>query len=270
MRIAVVSDEISDDFEEAVQLGLLLGLTDYELRWVRPAGALQRLRSGDLSAEQAAELAAVAQRYGVAIRALSPGLFNCPWDGSGPNGQLERLERSFRLAEQVGARDILIDGFMPAEGRRNGICPLGVIDALGEAAARARAQGFRLLLRNAPGCYSDTGAHTASIVHAVHSPALAVSWDPCHAARAGEAAVAEGYEWVAPFVADVRVKDQARRDGLGYEYTILHQGSLDWPAQLEALGRDGFQGTLTLGAQFEPRLLNTMHSLEALRRLLQT
>ena len=267
MRVAVVSDEISNDLEEAIQLGLLLGVTVYKLRWVRLPGTFQRRRVGELSDEEATSLAEVARRHQVTISAISPGLFLGPWREDGVVGQAAHLERALEIAEALGTRDIIIHGFLPPEGRRNGVCPSGVLETLGYAAERAQAAGFRLLLRNIPGSYADTGAHTASIVHAVRSEALGVSWDPCHAARAGECAICEGYDWVAPFVRDVWVRDQEQRNELGYEYTGLAQGSMDWPAQFQALARDGFQGTLTLDTQLEPRVLSTVQGLEALRRL---
>ena len=271
MRISVVSDEISDDFEEAVELGQRLGVHVYELRWVRPAGGFMRRRVGDLSDEEAMALAEVAQRHGAVIGSIAPGLFQCPWeDGKGTlEAQMARLERAFRIAELLRTRSIVVHGFQPANPRRNGICPPGVIDALGLAARRAESAGFRLLLKNSGDCYADTGAHTAAMVHAVHSDALGVSWDPCHASRLGEDAVGDGYGWVAPFVCDVRAKDQVGSVGQGYEYTVLAQGTIDWPAQLRALANDGYRGTITVGAQMEPRLLNTMQSLEALRQLLR-
>ncbi len=270
MRISVVSDEISDDLEEAIELGQRLGVNTYELRWVRPAGSLARRRVGDLSDAEALALAGVAERHGAAISAIAPGLFQCRWDGNGAvEGQMSRLERAFRIAELLRARTIIVHSFQPPDGQRNGICPPGVIDALALAARRAESAGFRLLLKNSGDCYADTGAHTAAIVHAVHSDALGVSWDPCHASRLGEDAVGGGYAWVAPFVRDVRVKDQVWVEGLGFDYAVLAQGSMDWPAQLRALAGDGYRGTMTLGAQMEPRLLTTMQSLEALRRLLR-
>jgi len=270
VRISVVSDEISDDLEEAVELGQRLGVNVYELRWVRPAGSLVRRRVGDLSDEEALALAGVAERHGAAIGAIAPGLFQCPWEGAATvEPQMSRLERAFRIAELLRAPSIVVHSFQQAEARRNGICPPGVIDALGLAARRAESAGFRLLLKNSGDCYADTGAHTAAVVHAVHSDALSVSWDPCHASRLGEDAVGDGYAWVAPFVRDVRVKDQVQTDSLGYEYTVLTEGAIDWPAQLRALAGDGFRGTMTIGSQMEPRLLTTMQSLEALRRLLR-
>lgn len=270
MRVAVVSDEISDDFEEAVQLGGLLGVKAYKLRWLRLPGGFQRRRVGELSDGEAAALAEVANRHEVTISAISPALFGGCWGNSDElEGQMARLERALRLAEILQCSHVIVRGFVPPAGQRNDVCPPGVVEALGQAASLAWAAGLRLLLRNTPDGYADTGAHTASIVHAVHSPALGISWDPCHAVRAGESAICDGYEWVAPFVQDVRVKDQQRSDGLGYEYTVLAQGSMDWSAQFQALARDGYQGTLTLGTQSEPRLLSTMHSLEALTKLLE-
>lgn len=270
MRISVVSDEISDDFEEAVELGLRLGVNTYELRWLRPAGTFQRRRVGDLADAEAQAVARAAERRGAAVSAIAPGLFQCPWGGpSVVEAQMSRLERALHIAELLRARSIVVHSFQPPSGRRNGICPPGVIDALGEAARRAEAAGFRLLLKNSGDCYADIGAHTAALVHAVHSDALGVSWDPCHASRLGEDATGDGYAWVAPFVRDVRIKDQAQRDGLGFEYTLLAQGTMDWPSQLRALAGDGYRGTMTVGAQMEPRLLSTMHTLEALRRLLK-
>ncbi len=270
MRIAVLSDQLSDDLEEAIQLGLLLELDTYELRWVRPPGALRIRRVGELSEDEASVLGGIVRRHGVTVSAISPGLFRSWWsNGIHSEGQLRLLERCFHLAKALETRDIIIHGFLPPEGRRNGICPPSVIAILTQAAERAERAGLRLLLRNAPDCYSDTGAHTASIVHAVHMDALGVSWDPCHAVRAGENAICEGYEWVSPFVRDVCVKDQKPGDGLGFEDVVVAEGSMDWRAQLQALARDHYQGTITLGSQVEPRLLSTMHSLEALRKLLR-
>lgn len=269
MRISVVSDEISDDFEEAVQLGLRLGVDTYELRWLRPAGSFLRRRVGELSDGEALALAGVAEQHGAVISAIAPGVFQSPWDGGAVEAQMSRLERAFHIADTLRVRSIVVHSFQPPDGRRSGICPPGVIDALSLAARRAEAAGFRLLLKNSADCYADTGVHTAAVVHAVHSDALGVSWDPCHACRLGEDATGDGYGWVAPFVRDVRIKDQAQSNGRGFEYTVLAQGTMDWPAQLRALAGDGYRGTMTLGAQMEPRLLTTMHSLDALRRLLK-
>lgn len=270
MRIAVVSDEISDDFEEAVQLGLLLGVENYELRWVRPPTGLRRRRIGDISEDDAATLGNAAARHGAAVTSISPGLFYSRWDDPFQlQAQMLRFEHTLRLAQALRTRDVIIHGFLPPEGRRNGVCPPQAIDALGHAALRAKEEGLRLLLRNTSGSYADSGAHTASIVNAVRCDALGISWDPCHAARAGETVVTDGYEWVAPYVYDVRVKDQVQSDEHGYEYTVLAQGTIDWPAQLKALGQNHYTGTMTLGAQTEPRLLSTMHSLDALRKLLR-
>ncbi len=271
MHIVVISDEISDDFEEAVRLGSLLGINAYELRWVRTPGSFRRRRIGDLTTQEATELRQVAESEGAAISALSPGLLSGQGGATSTSDEHPaRLEHCFRLAETLGTRDIILQTCLPPNAQRNGGCPPQAVDTLGRAAQCAEKAGFRLLLRNLPDSHADTGARTAFIVSSVHSPALAISWDPCHAVRAGEDAIADGYDWVAPFTQDVRVKDQTRSEYHGYEYTVLAQGDMDWPAQLQALARDGYQGTITLGAQLEPRLLSTMHSLEALRRMMES
>ncbi|MGQ9681871.1 MAG: sugar phosphate isomerase/epimerase family protein [Anaerolineae bacterium] len=270
MRIAVVSDEISDDFEEAVQLGLLLGVDSYELRWVRPPTGLRRRRIGDVSEDDGVTLYNAAARQGASISAISPGLFYSRWDDLLQlQTQMMRFEHALRLAHALHARDIIIHGFMPPDGRRNGVCPAQAIDVLAHAAERAKEEDLRLLLRNTSGSYADTAAHTASIVNAVRSDALAISWDPCHAVRAGDTVISEAYEWVAPHVEDIRVKDQIQSDEHGYEYTVLTQGTIDWVAQLKIITQGRYVGTMTLGAQTEPRLLSTMHSLDALRKLLR-
>jgi len=270
MRIAVISDQLSDDLEEAFQLGELLGVNAFELRWLRPPGSLRLRRVSELSDEDAEGLAAAAKRHGASVSAISAGLFRHRWDNRMEFAvHMQSLQRALHVARIFGAPHVIIHGFLLVGEHRNGVCPPGVVDALGQAAELAAADGAMLLIRNAPDCYTDSGAHTASIVHAVHSPALGVSWDPCHAVRAGEEDICAGYEWLLPFVRDVCIKDQERREGLGYEYTVMAEGTMDWPAQLRALIRDGFQGTATLGSQVEPRLLNTMHSLDALHKLLR-
>ncbi|MDI7277851.1 MAG: TIM barrel protein, partial [Anaerolineae bacterium] len=199
MRIAVVSDEISEDLAEALELGTLLEVDTYELRWVRPPGGLRHRRIGELSDDDAASLAATARRHRATVSALSPGLFHGRCDELTLGYELARLDRALHLARILGAQGVIVHGFRPADERGDGLCPPEVIQALTEAAGRAEAAGCVLLLRNAPDSYADSGAHTASIVQQVRSPALAVSWDPCHAVRAGETAIRDGYERVAPF-----------------------------------------------------------------------
>lgn len=268
MRIAVISDELSDDLEGAIQLGTQLGIRSYELRWVRLPGTFMRRRLSDLSSEDAAPLSRIIRQHEVTVSAISSGIFHSACTEDELKIQFSRLERCCRLAEAFQTQNIIIHGFLAQNGRRNGVCPAQVIDCLGRAAQWAGAQGFHLLLRNTPDCYADTGTRSAAIVCAVNSPALSVSWDPCSAFQAGEDAASEGYDWVSPFVRDVRVRDQKRRAETGMEDTVLGQGDVEWPAIAHALARDGYQGTLTLGTHLEPRLLNTLHSIEAIHKLL--
>ena len=264
MKISIVTDEISNDVDTAFELGKDWGIEYFELR------GMNGKRVPDLSDAEIGTLLDRKEYYGAKIAALSPGLFKIPLDRDLIRLHMEeRLPQTFRLAERFGTKLILVFGIIkPTENEDVEGYPAQVVEVLSEAAGKASEAGITLLLENEHICWADTGARTARIVREVGSDHLRVNWDPCNAYVAGEQKpFPNGYECVRDLVNHLHIKDTRKRDG-GFEQTIVGEGDLLWKEQLQALGRDSFDGFYTIETHFGPRVKRSRQCVQALRKMM--
>ena len=276
MPISLIPDEYTYDPATAFELGRRWGIEHYEVRYaygwrvpVAPGWVADRV-------------AAAVGDYAVKVTGISPGLFKPTMRTDGTRVPLstdapaeirrhldELLGACFAFAERLGTRNVTVFALPRGEGDSPDSAarpPQVVIDTLAEAAEKARAGGFRLLLENGGGTWADTSEATAAVLEGVGSEALRLTWDPAnvvHAAGGGDP-VAEGYPLVRPFVANVHVKDVTLAGG-GPGWAMLGDGVIDWLGQLRRLREDGYAGPLTVEPhlQYQPGLkLNLVARME--------
>jgi len=253
MRTVLIPDEYTADPATAFELGRRWGVEEYEIRfayrWRVPVGPAW---AGD-------RVAAAVRDYGVRANTISPGLFKPTMrlDGStvgistdSPE-QIRRhldelLPAALAFAERLGARNITVFALPKPPGAEAAEPPPVVVETLSEAAERASAAGFRLLLENGGGSWADSAQATRDLLEAVGSDALRLTWDPANVVYADPSAdpVGEGYDLVRRFVANVHVKDVSVVEGRP-AWTMLGTGVVDWPGQIRRLRRDGYDGPLT-------------------------
>ncbi len=258
MRVCLIPDEYTNDPATAFELGRRWGVTDYEIRYV------YRWRVPVGPAWVASRVAAAVSSYGVTVSGIAPGLFKPTMRADGSKTPIstdnraeirrhldELLPSFFTFAEQVGTRRITVFALPRGDAPQGQDAPQVVIDSLAEAAAKAAAGGFELLLENGTGSWAESAAETAAILQAVGSESLRLTWDPANVAHAqtGEKPVEQGYPLLREYVANVHVKDVTFADGKP-GWAMLGDGVVDWPGQLAALAADGYDGPLTL----EPHL----------------
>lgn len=261
MQLSIVSDELSDDFQSAVEIGYDWGLRNYEIRRVW----LDRVPC--ISQEQIDIIKKVIKKYGVNITTLSPGVFKVPLDSEEMEAHRKRLlPRSFELAREFNTTWITIFGVKRGSEDKEGSYRR-VVEIMGEAARSAEKEGITLMLENESGCWADTGAHTASIVRDVNSRALKINWDPANAFSAGERPYPTGYEFVRGHVANIHVK-RAFRDKAGKtRYLTRGKRVIDWQGQIEALARDSYEGYVAIETHLEPRIKESKKCLQILRKI---
>lgn len=263
VRIAIVTDEIDPDVEQAIACGLEWGIRDFEIRGVGPE------RVPDLDQEEVQRLETLRDRYGVAFTALSPGTFKCGVTDPRADADLQqRLPRTFDLAQRLGVTRVITFGF----ARQPGDPPDAwnrVVDYLARAAHLAEAWGVVLCLEPEAGFWCGSGARAAAAVRAVGSPALRVNWDPGNAAADGERAFPDGYEAVRGLVANVHIKDYRPAPGGGRgEWVAPGDGVIDWAGQFAALLADRPVEWVTVETHFHPRVAGSRLCVERVRRYL--
>ena len=228
-RLAIVSDEASLDFQEAVGICLPLGVGAYELR------SLKSGRVPCVNEEDIRQVEAIKEKHGLTLVGLSPGFFKKEISNPAGRGELEAgFPRAFKLMERLGVCRMTVFSFRRAGGRRIRI-PNNVFDFLGRAVELCRKQGVDLLIENSAGCWGDTGANAAELAE---TTGARVTWDPGNAAAAGEEAFPAGYAAVKPYIRHAHFKNWLPEK----KWVDLLDGSVDMKGQVSALQADGFDG----------------------------
>lgn len=261
LPLGIVSDEITQDFGEAVALGTSWGITRYEIR------VLTTGRVPDVDPGEWLRVRETAKKQGVTITALSPGVFKYPLSAA---AELEHeladvLPRTLTMAREAGVPLIIIFGVKREENDRPEDRAKAVV-LMQRAAKLAAEAGVRLAIENEPGFWCDTGVNTLDIIRAVNSPWLGANWDPCNAYGTTETPYPEGYEAIKSAIVNVHVKDTKR--GALIACVPVGDGVIDWKGQLAALMRDNLVSHLTIETHCLPLKENSRRNVETLRRLM--
>ncbi|MBD2844026.1 sugar phosphate isomerase/epimerase [Paenibacillus sp. IB182496] len=268
MKLAIVTDELTQQPEEAVRAGLAMGLRHYELRTV-----LGR-RVPDDAAQLTPMLAELKSRYNLAYTALSPGLFKCEPDAMTLEAQLrDRLEASIAMAQELEIGTIVCFAAVDFETHRPAELRAAVLPYLRRAAERLDECGMTLAVETEfmSGC--ETAQDAAKLIAAVDSPAFKVNWDPANAWIAGESPLT-GYLSIRRHIAGIHVKDAFTTAWRGRNpFAVLGEGRLPWADILSAYLQDYPPGSapapvLTLETHVEPLIACSERSITRLRELL--
>lgn len=278
-RLGVLTDEVSDRFEEALDWARDVGLKHVEIRVVNGVNA------SALTDGQAADIRRQVEARGLFVSAVASPLFKCALDPSRPVasgdtfGQAEesveahfaKLDRMIHLAGVLGTTRIRVFSFWreadPHAHQEE------IARHLAEAARVAQQAGVQLLLENEPSCNGGFAEEVAAIVAAVGSPALRGLWDPGNEAYGGREAYPAGYAYMKDQLSHVHLKDAyIRADGTP-RCVPLGSGNVPVIAQLRALLADGYEGLFTIETHYRPAggspMTGTRMSLDALRAMLR-
>ncbi len=257
-RIAVISDEISPDFDHACHVIA----NDFGLGFVE----LRALWGKNLQASSDAEIAEaqrILKKYNLEVTDIASPLFKTDWPGAPKSTyssagdlhgaaettfrqQADILTRSISLAKQFGTDKVRCFDFWriddPAPFRH------AIDDHLRQAAETAGSQGVLLVLENEFECNTATGREAARTLAAIPSPHLALNWDPANAVMRGELDAFPAAWQLLPKnrIHHCHVKN-ARTDAAGkIVWSPVGEGYIDWSAQFRALAQVGYHEAVSL------------------------
>jgi L-ribulose-5-phosphate 3-epimerase len=271
LQLGIVADEISRDFGTAVKLGLQLDIRRYEIRFLRSG------RAPMCDATELREVERICDGEGLTITALSPGLFK--WTDSVQKFEQEMAHvfpRAVEWAQRWKLSSLVVFGFSKP-GATEALAdtlprtnpPSWVLDSLAQAAELADRANLKLLIEPEPVCWADTGAATANLLRHVNSPALGINYDPCNDAWTLRHDPIDDFATVAPYIANVHIKDQLNAPvGSGMPtWVVPGQGMLNWRAHLAALQRIEYVGPISLEPHINGQLETIQECQDAVRRL---
>ena len=256
-RVAVINDEISQDFGRACEVAA----REFGMEWIELRGMWNK-NLLNLDAKEIAEARRILEKYKLRVTDIASPLFKVDWPGapkskfSPKQGQFnadftyeqqeEVLERSVELAKAFQTDRVRFFDFWRIED------PAPYRTAMNErlrgAAETAGKKGVILLLENEAACNTADAAEAASVLGAISSPNLMLNWDPGNAAEHGEKPYPDGYKLLPKNrIGHCHCKDTAKKaDGSGYEWAAMGRGVIDWVGQFAALKRDGYRLAVSL------------------------
>ena len=257
-KIAVISDEISQDFDHACSVIA----KDFGLQWVELRSMWGKSLMSVSDAE-IAEMQKILAKYSLRVTDIASPLFKVDWPGAPKSKfsakgdmhgaaevaykqQDEVLEQAIARAKQFKTDKIRCFDFW----RIDNVAPYrkAIDEKLRTTAETVGRQGLLLVLENEFECNTATGREAAKTLAAVPSPHFALNWDPGNAVMAGELdAFPAGW--------DVLPKNRIRhchcknamKDSSGkIVWEPVDKGYVDWAAQFRALKQAGYRDAVSL------------------------
>lgn len=252
-RLAVITDEISEDLSHALAVCTELGIRDVELRSIDGVSIV------DHTPQRVREIGSQLAAGGFTIcNIASPFLKTHIGAGHTPVGNVHSareltreqhwdvLKRSLEIAHELNAPIVRAFSFWrvadPIAVRED------ILDTLGKATEITRDAGKILGLENEHACNIGSGTEAGWYLDRIPDRTLGVIWDPGNIAALGVVPDKSQYDAVADRIVHVHVKDgnaiPAER------FVPPGEGVCEWQQQLRWLHEGGYTGPLSLETHF--------------------
>ena len=255
-RLAVINDEITQDFERACQIAA----HDFGLHWIELRSMWDKNVS-ELNAKEIQDARKILADHKLQVTDIASPLFKTDWPGA-PRSPLSETRDQFHASFDAAAQDKLLERCIDVAKafntdrircfdfwRLDDQKPYrAAINAkLRQAADRCSRDKLVLVLENEMSCNTATGEESAAVLKAVPNRNFMLNWDPGNAAAFAGTPYAEGYKLLPKDrIGHCHCKDVIRKPNNKYEWAPVGSGMVDWIGQLQALQRDGFHYAVSL------------------------
>jgi sugar phosphate isomerase/epimerase len=257
--LAAITDEFSPDIEVAVRSMHEIGMTGAELRMVFGKNII------DLTDEELDRAIAIVRGAGLEIISIASPLLKCVLpDAPEVDARFQQdmfaakhtfadqprlTARAFVIAQRTGARIIRVFSYWRTV--QPDVCFDRIVAALCQLADQAAPLNLIIGIENEHACNIGTGAEAGRLLAALDHPNLKLVWDPANAVVGGEKAIPDGYSKLPKGrIQHVHAKD-CTMDGYKPNWCRIGDGVVGWPAQMDALIRDGYKGWISLETHWQ-------------------
>jgi L-ribulose-5-phosphate 3-epimerase len=279
-KLGIITDELTEDLNEAADFIASYGLHGCELRemWSKN---IMNVSQADLDRAKK-----IVDDHKLQVSDIASPIFkwNLPKMPAHANEKRDEfkasfteqdadslLEKSFGLARFFGTHKVRIFSYWRVEDPDKAY-PM-VRDRLAKAAQVAAKNDIILVLENEHSCNVGTGKELGRILKDVNSPNLRGVWDPGNATMLGETPFPDGYNAVRGMFPHMHIKDSRKNPTTGkLDWAPVGGGIIDFKGQFEALHRDHYEGTMSLETHYRRadgnKVESTRESLEGLLKVI--
>lgn len=242
---AVITDEISQDFQVACDLAVQYGLDGVEIRSVWDKGP-HKLEEDDIQ-----NIRTIADKAGLAVCGISAPFFKCDIDSDTEIAeQFEILDRCIHLAQELGTS--FIRGFTFWKKGELSDALDRIVSHLRRASDVLAKSGMTLLIEMDPSVFAFDAKTVAQVVAAVDRPNIQalfdpgnLIWNPNH-----EIPYPDAYETLKPYIRHVHIKDATVLPNGQTEAVKVGTGDVDFKALFRRLIQDGYDGYIVLETHY--------------------
>jgi sugar phosphate isomerase/epimerase len=251
MKLAVFTDEISQDLDTAVRLTVKHRLDAVEIRsvWDKP---VQHLNDSDV-----ARIRKTLDEHALATAAIASPIFKCELDDpAAQRDHVDYVRSCIGIAKALDTNIIRVFTFW-----KHG--PSGPVwdrikRQFAPAIPIAEDAGVILAVENEASTYCATAEETRRFVTEVDSPAVRLVWDPANEVHAEEGITPypDAYNLVKDLMVHFHVKDSARDHATGAaRLAPVGEGDIDLVGQFRDLLSTGYEGYASLETHWRPTAL---------------
>lgn len=253
-RLGVITDEISEDLDTALNVCSDLGIRDVELRSVWNTSIVEH---DDAVIRQIAE---TLWKGEFRVCGIASPFLKCHIHGNGKaqgrthsastttrEQQWDVLARSLEVAARLDAPMVRAFSFWRIDDPES--VRDEILDVLREATARTKSAGRLLALENEHACNIGTGQEAAWYTERITDPAFGIIWDPGNTAALGVAPIPDDFAAIRDRIHHIHLKDAVRL-GEPVAFTVIGEGVVDYEEQFRLLAADGYDGVLSLETHF--------------------
>jgi sugar phosphate isomerase/epimerase len=255
-RLAVINDEITQDFEKACQIVS----RDFGLQWIELRSMWEK-NVTELDPKQVEDARKILAEHKLQVTDIASPLFKTDWPGAPRSPQSQTrdqfhadfdasaqdklLERCISLAQSFATDKIRCFDYWRLDDQKPYRAAINA--KLQQAAERCAGDNIILLLENEMSCNTATGEEAAAVLKAIPNKNFMLNWDPGNAAALGSVPYPGGYALLPKDrIGHCHCKDVVNKPDHKYDWAPVGGGSVDWVGQLQALQRDGFHYGLSL------------------------
>lgn len=277
-KLGIITDEITDDFDQALDFISSYSLAYCELRemWQKNIMTLTRPELDRVKKSiarhhlQVSDIASPIFKYELPEAPAHPDQALQFHSTFTDRDSIMLLHRAFEIAHFFGTTKVRVFSYWRTREPERAY-PY-VRDRLAKGADLARHNGIVLMVENEYDCNLGTGKELGRLLRDVNSPSLRANWDPGNAAVLNEIPYPDGYREVEGLFPHLHVKDAARDPQSGrLSWAPVGSGFIDWRGQLRALHDAGYSGTMSIETHFRPNgnaLASVRASVEGLLKIL--
>jgi L-ribulose-5-phosphate 3-epimerase len=236
-RTGVISDEISQDLNVAIELSKKFHLDAIEIRSVSDKGPFE------FSDEDISDIKKAVFGAGMKFSAISSPFFKCDLNNKDEISQnIKGLERCIKMADIFDTR--LIRGFTFWKSGTLASCLEQIVERFQKPIEMLKQNGMIMALESDPSVNASTAFQLSEVIEAIDAPQVKALWDPGNNIYfpGAEIPYPDGYNRIKKHIVHVHLKDavlDADGNAVGCRFG---EGNVDFKGQLQRLIDDRYEG----------------------------